>query len=232
MNADQINVLKTSYDTKSTRPDGKASTLAEYMRFVTDCNIEFVTSKDLVVTDDVNGMVHCVCMNEEPQSQCTFPVKLISTPYEDIHSIEAVFSQQNFEKFLESGFLNGISADKKNFMIKWTRDLHMQAIQPSRATPYYTQVPKVINMVNKALARDDKATIEPPATLTPDGQERVDLTEGEEIESNTANGVASVSDEDNTVNAAINDDDVLVVSDSENNVKAEVDGDILRLTEI
>lgn len=231
MNTNQIKLLRDSYNSKANRPDGRESTLSEYMRFITDCNLEFVTSKDLVVPDDANELLHCVCMNNDPISQCTFPIKVISTPYEDIHSIEALFSQENFEKFLDSGFMKDISIDKKNFMIKWTRGWPMQATQPSKATPYYTQVPQVINMVNKALARHDDATISAPATLSPDGQPVVDLTEGEEINSNVEDGVALAIDDDNTVSSTINDDDVLVVNDSENGVQAEVVDDVLKLTE-
>ena len=102
MNVDQISTLRDSYMVESTRPDGRKSTTGEYMRFITDCNIEFVTSKDLVVTDDAKEMVHCVCLNEDVYSQADFPVKIISAPYEDIHSIETIMSRENFEKFLIS----------------------------------------------------------------------------------------------------------------------------------
>ena len=171
MNANQIQVLKESYNKPSTRPDGKTGTTGEYMRFITDCNIEFVTSKDMVITDDPNGMVHCVCLNEDVQTQGMFPVKIISAAYEDIHAIEAVLSRENFEKFINDGFMNNISDDRKRFMIKWFRDVQMQRQQPSKATPYYSQKPSILNMVDNVVPRsDDIKAISVPATLNYDNE--------------------------------------------------------------
>ena len=168
MNTNQVNILKNSYFAESVKPDGNKTTLGEYMRFITDCNLEFVSSKDMVMTDDKNGMVHCVCLNEDVNTQASFPVKIISAPYEDIHAIEAVMSIDNFAKFLEGGFLNdiGISVDKKNYMIKWFRNIPMQRQQPNKATPYYTSKPTILNMVDGTISRDDGVDkVSAPATL-------------------------------------------------------------------
>ena len=135
MNANQIQVLQSSYNKQVNRPDGNKGTTGEYMRFITDCNLEFVTSKDMVVADDDNGMIHCVCLNEDVYTQASFPVKIISAPYEDIHAVVAVMSRVNFDKFFNEGFLSGISKQKKDFMIKWFRDIDMQKQQPNKATP-------------------------------------------------------------------------------------------------
>ena len=171
MNVDQISTLRDSYMVESTRPDGRKSTTGEYMRFITDCNIEFVTSKDLVVTDDAKEMVHCVCLNEDVYSQADFPVKIISAPYEDIHSIETIMSRENFEKFLNSGFFNQISefsTSKKEFMLKWAKGIKIQAQQESKVNPYYSQEPTIIPMGRKYLNRND-GIVEPtaPASLSP-----------------------------------------------------------------
>lgn len=231
MNANQIQVLRESYNKQATRPDGKAGTTGEYMRFITDCNLEFVTSKDMVVTDDNNGMVHCVCLNEDVQTQGTFPVKIISAPYEDIHAVEAIMSRENFEKFISDGFLSGISAERKDFMVKWFRDINMQRQQPSKATPYYEQKPTILNMVDKNMPREDGViNISSPATLNYDRQ-GVDLTEGDDISSNTENGVVNVDDNDNIIEPMI-ENDMIRVSDPNNNVQAQVVDDILKLTEI
>ena len=231
MNANQIEVLRESYNKQATRPDGKTGTTGEYMRFITDCNLEFVTSKDMVVTDDDNGMVHCVCLNEDVQTQGSFPVKIISAAYEDIHAVEAIMSQENFEKFINEGFLSGISAKKKNFMIKWFRDIDMQKQQSSKATPYYEQKPTVLNTVDNSVPRDDGVTkLSAPATLNYDKQ-RVDLTEGDDISSEIEDGVVDVDDEDNTIEPVI-EDDMLRVSSPNNSVSAQVVNDVLKLTEI
>lgn len=171
MNANQMSILKEAYMLEAVRPDGRKSTAGEYMRFITDCNLEFVTSKDMVILDDTNELVHCVCVNEDMVGQADFPVKIISAPYEDIHSVETVMSRDNFKKFLASGFLNnvaGFSADKKAFMVKWCDDLKIQAQQAVRANPYYDQNPKIISKHANSIPRDD-GLVSPvtPASLVP-----------------------------------------------------------------
>lgn len=152
MNVNHIKMLYESYMAESTRPDGSKCTTGEYMRFVTDCNLEFVTSKDMVIMDDANEAVHCVCYNEDGFSQSAFPIKIISAPYEDIHSVETIMSPENFEKFLNDGFFKnipGFSADKKNFMLKWSKGIKNKAQKtpPQHSAPYYKDSP-VITSVN------------------------------------------------------------------------------------
>lgn len=161
MDASQIKILKDSYNKESTRPNGTKSTLGEYMRFITDCNIEFVSSKDMVLCDDANNIVHCVCVNEDMVSQATFPVKIISAPYEDVHAIETIMSRENFESFLDEGFFSNIegwSDEKKEFMKKWARGLKIQAQQSPYATPFHTDTAGVISMPNLSNVRDDGIT--------------------------------------------------------------------------
>lgn len=227
MNANQIQVLQSSYNKQVNRPDGNKGTAGEYMRFITDCNLEFVTSKDMVVTDDDNGMLHCVCLNEDVYTQASFPVKIISAPYEDIHAVEAVMSRENFEKFIKEGFLSGISKQKKNFMIKWFRNIDMQKQQPNKATPYYTQKPTVTNMVDSAIARDDGITkISAPASMNYNDHADEPVEEEVIIDSDIENGMVDV-DGGNMVSNLEND--VMSVSDPGNNVSAQVVDDVLKV---
>lgn len=161
MNTNQIKTLNDSYKKESTRPDGTKSTLGEYMRFITDCNLEFVSSKDMVLCDDANEMVHCVCVNEDAYSQANFPVKIISSPYEDIHAVETIMSRENFEAFLNEGFFsntNGWSDAKKEFMKKWANGLKIQAQQLPYATPFHTDTAGVVSMPNMPHIRNDGIT--------------------------------------------------------------------------
>ena len=227
MNANQIQVLQGSYNKQVDRPDGNKGTTGEYMRFITDCNLEFVTSKDMVVTDDDNGMLHCVCLNEDVYTQASFPVKIISAPYEDIHAVEAVMSRENFEKFINEGFLSGISKQKKEFMIKWFRDIDMQKQQPNKATPYYTQKPAVTNMTDSTIARDDGITkISAPASMNHNDHIDEPVEEEAIIDSDIENGMVDV-DGGNIVSNLEND--VMRVSDPGNNVSAQVADDVLKV---
>lgn len=153
MTLDQIKMLKESYMVESTRPDGSKSTAGEYMRFVTDCNLEFVTSKDMVLLDDTNQIVHCVCYNEDGHSQSTFPIKIISAPYEDIHAVETIMSQKNFENFLENGYFKQIpdfSDEKKKFMLNWAKGIVNKAQKtPSQyEVPYYSDKETLASVAN------------------------------------------------------------------------------------
>lgn len=161
MDANQITVLKDSYNKEATRPDGSKSTLGEYMRFITDFNVEFVSSKDMVLYDDANDMIHCVCVNEDAYSQANFPVKIISTPYDHVHGIETIMSRDNFEAFLDNGFFsntNNWSDEKKEFMKKWANGLKIQAQQLPYATPFYTDTAGTMSMPSMPNVRNDGIT--------------------------------------------------------------------------
>lgn len=167
MNVSHISLLRESYLMESKRPDGRKSTVGEYMRFITDNNLEFVTSKDMIFTDDENSLLHSVCINEDMVSQADFPVKIISAAYEDIHAIEAVMSRENFKKLIKEGYLSNLaSASKKEFMINWVDNIRIQAQHPMEPVPYYGQDADIVPKTNVRLLRDDGITVpNKPATL-------------------------------------------------------------------
>ena len=138
MTVEQLKIIRDSYMVETTRSDGKTSTRAEYMKISLDGGIDVVTSKDLVVFDDENEIVHAVCINEDMRTQSMFPVKLISSDYSMIQQVEGIMSQKDFEEFLEEGYINSlISNDKKELMIKWTRAIKNQAQQPIDTEPFF-----------------------------------------------------------------------------------------------
>ena len=156
MTLEQLKLIRDSYMVEADRPDGRKSTRGEYMKLSLDGGIDLVTSKDLVVFDDDNEIAHAVCINEDMRSQASFPVKIISSEYAMIQQVECIMSQKNFEDFLNEGFLAGtISAEKKEAMIKWTRNIRNQAQQPLEAEPYFNTNPTIIPMANSVIKRDD-----------------------------------------------------------------------------
>lgn len=160
MNASQVKLLRDSYNVPAKNPDGSDALLAGYIRFITtDAAVDIVTSKDLVVVDDANELVHAVCVNEDMRAQATYPVKIITTSFLNINCIESVMTRENFKKFLDSGFFSKSaewSDAKKEFMKKWIDGIKIQAQQPVRPTPYYTEEPQVISMPDKVMPRDDE----------------------------------------------------------------------------
>lgn len=157
MTSEQIKVLKETYMTEATKPNGNPGTLGEYMRFLLDGGIDFVTSKDFVVFDDSNELLHCICVNDQAVSQADFPVKVISSEYAMVQQVETIMSRKNFEDFLNSGYISGmISNEKKEFMLKWSQEnIRNQALQPMDPEPAYKDNTKVIPMHATKLERED-----------------------------------------------------------------------------
>ena len=156
MTPDQVKMLKDSYMTEAKKPNGKKSTLGEYMRFHLDSSIDFVTSKDCIIFDDENTMLHCICINDDLKSQADFPLKVMTADYSVIHQIETIMSQENFKKFLNEGFISSLlSSEKKDFILKWAQNIRNQALQPMDADPFYSQNPQIIPMPNSVIKRDD-----------------------------------------------------------------------------
>lgn len=156
MNLEQIKLLKDSYMLEAKKPDGKPGTLGEYMRFCLDGGVEFVTSKDFVVFDDTNELLHCVCINDNMQSQANFPIKIMSSEYAMVQQAETIISKENFEKLLENGFLSTmISQEKKEFMLKWADTINNQAIRPMDPEPAYKDDLKIIPRYTTVSERED-----------------------------------------------------------------------------
>lgn len=168
MDAKQIQLLKETHMMEVDGENGKKTTLGAYMRFCLDGGIDFVTSKDMVVFDDANNMLHCVAINEDGNSQCDHPVKVISTDYSIVQQVESVYSQKDFEKALKDGFLKDVvSEEKRSAMLAWSRNIRNQAIQPSRPTPYYTIDPTIVPMGNTSMSRVDGITSSTSQTTVP-----------------------------------------------------------------
>lgn len=169
MNANQVKILWDAYNVPAKRPDGSDSLLAEYVRFITtDACVDLVTSKDLVIVDDSNEMVHAITVNEDMRAQATYPVKIISSSFLNVNCIESVMSRDNFRKLIDSGFFDtiGCSEAKKEFMKKWIDGVRIQAQQQPHATPFHTTTANVIPMHNNHKIRDDGiTTITPGASL-------------------------------------------------------------------
>lgn len=154
MTLEQVKMLRDSYNKEATKPNGKKSTLGEYIKLSLDGGIDLVTSKDLVIFDDNNLMVHAICINENMDSQCDFPVKVISCEYSYIQQIESILSQKNFEDFIDNGPLSSlINTDKKEFIIKWTRNITNQAQQPLDAY-YYNSNPSIMPMHASSIEKE------------------------------------------------------------------------------
>lgn len=158
MTPEQIKLIVEAYLKAANRPDGRASTISEYIRYILDGDIDLVTSKDCVILDEERQLIHAIFINEDMNAQASFPIKVLSTDLSIIQKIEGVFSQENFEKFLNEGFLADLlSEEKKKFIIEYTRarSNNMQAQQPREAEPFFKSNPTVIPMPHKRIEREE-----------------------------------------------------------------------------
>lgn len=154
MTAEQLAPIKNSYLSESVDQFGRKCTLCGYMKISLDGGIDIITSKDLVIFDDDNNVVHAICINDDMRSQCTYPIKIISSDYSMIQQVEGILSQQNFEAFLTDGFLTDLlSANKTAAIVDWTREIKNQAQQPVRGT-YYKENPIIIPKQNSMFEDD------------------------------------------------------------------------------
>lgn len=160
MKKDQVILIRDEYLKEAKKPNGDKSTLGEYVRFALDGGIDFVTSKDLVIYDDNNELLHCICVNDNVKSQGDFPVKMISSQYDVVQQIETIMSTKNLDNFLDTGFLSGIaSEDQKKFIRNWVKTINNQTIQPMDPEPMWEGNPKVIPMGATKLEKDPFAPV-------------------------------------------------------------------------
>ena len=166
MKKDQVILIRDEYLKEANKPNGDKSTLGEYVRFALDGGIDFVTAKDLVVYDDDNELIHCICVNDNLQSQADFPVKMISSQYDVIQQIETIMSTKNMETFLDTGFLSGVvSDDQKEFIKKWMKTIKNQAIQPMDPEPMWKDETVVIPKGVSQLKQDPFAPVNVKGTV-------------------------------------------------------------------
>lgn len=132
MNLDQVKLFRDLYTKESTRPDnGRKTTNGEYIRFCLDGGVDFVTSKDLVVYDDNNTLLHCVAKTEEFEASKVFPIKIISSDYAIIQQIETIMSKDNFLELINGDYFGGLLNDEqKKFFVNYVNNIKIQPVVP------------------------------------------------------------------------------------------------------
>ena len=156
MTSEQIKLLKEEYMKKIT-VNGKEYTLAAYMRLCLDGGFDFVTSKDCVVYDEANELIHCISVNEDLKSQAAYPIKLISAEYGILQQLEAIVSKPNFEKLLDEGYFSTLLNDEqKEYLKNWAKKINNAAIVNNNPNNYYavTSDTKYEPVVAKVRAAD------------------------------------------------------------------------------
>ena len=177
MNINQIKLFRDTYYKEAKKPNGKDGTLAEYVRLCLDGGIDFITSKDLVIFDDENELIHCICINEDARSQANFPLKTISAEYAIVQQIEAIMSKDNFNTFLSEGYIANVATEGQiDFIKKFAGNIRNQALQLDKFAPY-----KKDSTIAIAMPVADLKEIENVSVIGSNGEKRTYATAAEAI---------------------------------------------------
>lgn len=162
MNTEQMKLFRDIYSKEAIRPDtGEKTTNGEYIRFCLDNNIDFVTSKDFVLYDDDNTLIHCIAINDEARGKDVFPVKIISADYSMVQYIETVMSKVEFIKFIDSGyFASLLKGNQAEMLKKFTNSIPTNPIQSNKKGAFYRDADFVNGDVLKPIEKDDMPEME------------------------------------------------------------------------
>lgn len=157
MNTEQMKLFRDIYSKEAVRPDtGEKTTNGEYIRFCLDNNIDFVTSKDFVLYDDDNTLVHCIAVNDAIRGKDVFPVKIISADYSMVQYIETVMSKIEFLKFIDSEYLGKLlKGNQAEMLKKFTNSIPTNPIQSNKKGAFYRDDDFINGDVLKPIEKED-----------------------------------------------------------------------------
>ncbi len=157
MNTEQMKLFREIYSKEAIRPDtGEKTTNGEYIRFCLDNNIDFVTSKDFVLYDDDNTLVHCIAVNDAIRGKDVFPVKIISADYSMVQYIETVMSKTEFLKFIDSEYLGKLlKGNQAEMLKKFTNSIPTNPIQSNKKGAFYRDDDFINGDVLKPIEKED-----------------------------------------------------------------------------
>ena len=138
MNADQVSMLRDFH----LKDDGTGQPMAGSLAAVFNNELAFVNSKDYVVYDDANELVHCIKPNTEgPIEQARWPFRFMTGFYGNLQYMEAFYDMANFEKAVK-GLLTDkglITKDQEAQILKWATGIQNQTIVPKQPGPYFRE---------------------------------------------------------------------------------------------
>ena len=136
MTADQVSMLRDFH----LKDDGTGQPLAGSLAAVFNNELAFVNSKDYVVYDDANELVHCIKPNTEgPIEQARWPFRFMTGYYGNLQYMEAFYDMANFEKAVK-GLLTDkglITKEQEAMIMTWASGIQNHTIVPKQPGPYF-----------------------------------------------------------------------------------------------
>lgn len=120
--------------------DGTSNPIASVFAYIFNNELAYVNTRDFVITDDDNQLIHAIKPNiEDPVNQARYPFKIMTGFYGNIQYVEALYDMNNFKRavkdlFTDSGLIN---QDQENMIMKWASGIRNQTVKPKQPGPYF-----------------------------------------------------------------------------------------------
>ena len=136
MTVDQIKMLRNFHS----KDDGTGNRLAGSIACIFNNEVAYIDSRDYVIYDDANELVHAVRPNTEgPIEQARFPYRITTGFYDNVQYMEALYNMSNFGKAIDGLFVETglISEAQKEHIMKWAVGIQNHTIIPKQPGPYF-----------------------------------------------------------------------------------------------
>lgn len=120
--------------------DGTGKPIATVFSYIFNNELAYVNTKDFVITDDDNELIHAIKPNiEDPVNQARYPFKIMTGFYGNIQYVEALYDMTNFKKVIKDLFTDTglITEDQESMILKWAGGIRNQTVRPKQPGPYF-----------------------------------------------------------------------------------------------
>ena len=120
--------------------DGTGKPIADVFSYIFNNELAYVNTRDFVITDDDNELIHAIKPNiEDPVNQARYPYKIMTGFYGNIQYMEALYNMTNFQKTIKEMFLDKglIDQNQSDMIMNWANGIRNQACIPKAPGPYY-----------------------------------------------------------------------------------------------
>ena len=127
MTPDQIKMIRDY----SWKDDGTGQHMAGRLAIVFNNEVCFVDTRDYIIWDDANELVHCIRANsEDPVSQATCPYRITTGMYENAQYLEGLYNMRNFKTAIKEMFLDKglITEAQQEEILNWADSIRSSSV--------------------------------------------------------------------------------------------------------
>ena len=138
MTPDQIKMIRDY----SWKDDGTGQHMAGRLAIVFNNEVCFVDTRDYIIWDDANELVHCIRANsEDPVSQATCPYRITTGMYENAQYLEGLYNMRNLKTAIKEMFLDKglITEAQQEEILNWADSIRNQPLDYKAKGPYFKE---------------------------------------------------------------------------------------------